>query len=144
MIIRPIKSEESLKGRLEYMFKPIDLLEAYQSGWLQVAEPERELACQLNSNLREFVDGLHEVGKDRRRIRGKGNLHLRQMLDFWLGEEFVEAHKQDNQLDFDLLNGRKADLVVKHIVNKEYLKPYVQLESVYPANSITLHSREGI
>jgi hypothetical protein len=74
----------------------------------------------------------------------KKGSNLRQMLDFWLGEEFVEAHKQDNQLDFDPLNGRKADLVVKHIVNKEYLKPYVQLESVYPANSITLHSREAI
>ena len=73
--VRPIKSEEGLKGRLEYMFKPINLLEAYRSGWLQVEEPERELACQLNSNLREFVDALHEVGKDRRRIRCKGNLH---------------------------------------------------------------------
>ena len=88
-------------------------------------------------------DKLVLVGKNFFPSLKKGS-KLRQMLDFWLGAEFVPTHKQGNQLDFDLLNGRKADLVVKHIDNKEYLKPYVQLESVYPANSITLHSREGI
>ena len=88
-------------------------------------------------------DKLVLVGKNFFPSLKKGS-KLRQMLDFWLGAEFVPEHKQGNQLDFDLLNGRKADLVVKHIDNEGHPKPYVFLEGFFPPGSISDEAKEGI
>ena len=81
---------------------------------------------------RNFVPTLHQ-GSD-----------LRLMLDSWLGEDFLETHAFDSKFDFEILNGRKADLVVKHIQNEGHRKPYVYLEGVFPPGSITHHAKEGI
>jgi hypothetical protein len=60
---------------------------------------------------------------------------LRTFLDTWLGDEFVDQNKVAKKFNFDSLNGKRADIIAKHIVNEEYPKPFVHLQAAYPAGS---------
>jgi len=105
-------------------------LESYIRLVFQVEDQSSETKIVLVG--RNFIPTLHQ-GSD-----------LRVMLDSWLGEDFLQTNAHSGKFDFNTLNGRKADLVVKHIDNEGHSKPYVYLEGVFPPGSISHEAKEGI
>jgi hypothetical protein len=57
---------------------------------------------------------------------------LRNFLDLWLGSDFVTENSKGGKFQFESLHKRRGTLVVSHIENAGYSKPYVCLQSVLP------------
>ena len=55
---------------------------------------------------------------------------LRLMLEIWLGEKFVEEQHKTGNWNLKTLEGQKADLVIRHIKNRGYKKPFVNIEQI--------------
>ncbi len=74
---------------------------------------------------------------------------LRLFLDTWLGDDFVDQHKQGGKFDLEALNGRRGEIVVKHFENQGYAVPFVHLQAAYPLGTLRkqesyMNEREGI
>ena len=73
---------------------------------------------------------------------------LRVFLDTWLGDDFVDQHRQGAKFNFEILLNRRGDIVVKHIKNEGYPVPYVHLQAAFPPGTLTTqlykNEREGI
>ncbi len=73
--VKRLNSQKALFDTIQYLFKPLDLLEAYQSAWPRVAAHGRSEAWQLNSQTRDLSLGVQEITKKRMQLRTKGNLN---------------------------------------------------------------------
>jgi hypothetical protein len=60
---------------------------------------------------------------------------LRNFLESWLGRAYFVAHSGQD-LDFDTLIGKDADLTLSHYEGENYAKPLVLIECIYPSNTI--------
>ncbi len=74
---------------------------------------------------------------------------LRVFLDTWLGDDFVDLHRQGAKFHFEALHNRRGDIVVKHIENQGYAVPFVHLQAAYPVCTLKKqqsykNEREGI
>jgi hypothetical protein len=60
---------------------------------------------------------------------------LRNFLESWLGRDFF-VQRSGQELDFDTLIGREADLVLSHYEGDNYSKPLVIIEEIHPPGTI--------
>lgn len=89
-----ITSQRQLFNRIQYMFKPINIVAPYRNAWPVASAQERELAMRLNGELRNFVDGYSTITFERDKIYSKGTLTARSPR--FIG---VRAALRDTQRD---------------------------------------------
>jgi hypothetical protein len=70
-----INSEYSFSKRLTYLYKPLDLVEAYWSGWLEVATQGRDSAPAFNSSVSDFLGLHHTLTYQRKKMIYAGSMH---------------------------------------------------------------------
>lgn len=70
----PILSERSLKDRIGYMLKPINVLKAYRNAWEEALLDDRQLAPSLNSQATDLILGYSNVTTRRPKMIAKGSL----------------------------------------------------------------------
>jgi hypothetical protein len=88
--VKPIDSEESLYDRIRYLYKTVDLLKPYRAAWELVEINGRSLAVELNSQLRECIDGHFSVTQGKSRMYCNGILSPN-------AHEFIGVKKKDRQ-----------------------------------------------
>lgn len=81
--ILPISSQRSLMDRIGYMFKPINLVKAYERDWIAC-----ENKVKLNSNATDLVLGYSHVTNRRPKMSYKGTLNAKS-------KEFIGTKKKD-------------------------------------------------
>ena len=69
---------------------------------------------------------------------------LRLFLDTWLGDQFVDQHRQGGKFDFEALRNQRGDLIVKHIENEGYPMPFVHLQAAYPPGTLIHNNKKEI
>jgi hypothetical protein len=60
---------------------------------------------------------------------------LRRFLEQWLGED---CFNNQEELDFDKLIGKQADLTIVHFHNEKYANPYCDIKGAFPACTLAL------
>ena len=78
-------------------------------------------------------DNVRYLAKRRYELPVKAGSKLLDDLTGWLGEAFLRNHRE---FDPATLKGRQADLVLVHIHNEGYEKPWVHIESIHAAGSL--------
>lgn len=117
--------------------------------------PEGNYAGELTSVFladQESTDGLKQIFRfiftvevpsmsDKIVLVGKNlppnSTKLRIFLERWLGREFVQPIA-GKTFDFNTLIGLKADIMILHIHNPGYEKPYRNLAGAYPPGTLPL------
>lgn len=69
-----VQDFRSFQNELSYLFKPVNLKTAYDSGWLEVEAGQKE-AWRLNSAVQDFFTGHTELTKGRMMVKRFGNMH---------------------------------------------------------------------
>jgi hypothetical protein len=59
---------------------------------------------------------------------------LRNFLEVWLGSDFFKE-KSNQELNFDTLMGKGADVKLSHYLGGDYEKPLVIIDNAFPLNS---------
>jgi len=96
IVAEPIHSRLSLTDHLKYMFKPVNLVKAYESDWFNHCSDNRRLAWRLNSNTTDVVLGYSHVNRRRNKMTGKGTLNSR--CKEYIGKRTKELHKYKSEL----------------------------------------------
>lgn len=60
---------------------------------------------------------------------------LRTFLDSWLGTDYTTSH---SSIDFEKLIGHSADLSLTHHQNHSFDRPFVNIEAIHPAGTLSL------
>ncbi len=60
---------------------------------------------------------------------------LRMFIENWLG---VEWFNTNTAVDFEQLVGRSADITLNHLHHDGYQRPFVNIEAIHPAGTLTL------
>lgn len=75
--VKPIQSARHLMDCIRYMYKPLNILKAYERTWPVASFHNRYLAQTLNSQAADLVLGYSLVTTDRCKMNGKGNLNAK-------------------------------------------------------------------
>jgi len=76
--VDPIESPTSLMDRIKYMYKPVNLVKAYERDWYNHCNTDRKLAWELNSHTTDVVIGYSHVNRRRMKMCGKGTLNSKE------------------------------------------------------------------
>lgn len=57
-------------------------------------------------------------------------------LGVWLGEELSNLGDAQGDVELDQLKGRPADILIEHIHNPNYQKPFANVKGVYPPGTL--------
>ncbi len=89
-----IKTQRSLFHHLRYMFKPINVVKAYDLAWAKALHNNRKLAQSLNSQTTDLVLGYAHVTTDRQKMHAKGNLDSRSKNFIGVRKKNHEVHRE--------------------------------------------------
>ena len=97
--------------------------------------PEKQVRLLFQIDALTNPETLMLAGKSFAPSLARGS-QLRNFLDMWLGEKFVDQHKKAGKFDFDSLNNLKADVRIVHFQNQNHPHPYSNLVAAYPFETL--------
>jgi len=92
----PVNSQRNLMSRIKYMFKPINLVKAYERDWFEHCSTDRKHARRLNSNATDVVLGYSQVNLRRNKMAAKGTLNGK--CKQYIGKRKQEAQRYSTLL----------------------------------------------
>lgn len=107
VILSPITSQRSLIDRIGYMFKPINLVRAYKTDWMNCQDVVR-----LNNNSTDLVLGYSHVNNGRQKMRYKGTLNSKC-------KQFIGVRKNDRAKYKPLLRQIQSEAYLNYMESSE-------------------------
>lgn len=74
VVVDPITSQESLMDRLRYIYKPINLVTAYERDWREHCGSDADQARKLNNHATDLVLGYSHINYRHAKMHSKGTL----------------------------------------------------------------------
>lgn len=105
--VMPITNQRSLMDHIKYMFKPINLVKAYENDWRTC-----ENKITLNSNTTDLVLGYSNVTSRRPKMSYKGTLNVKS-------KEFIGIQKNDRPRYKPLLRQLQSEAYQDYIDSSE-------------------------
>ena len=96
IVVDPIYSQTNLLDHIQYMFKPINLVKAYETDWFNHCSSDRSLARRLNSNTTDVVMGYGLVNRRRPKMAYSGTLNIK--CKEYIGKKTKDLHKYKDEL----------------------------------------------